>query len=291
MQISIDQAKAFCAVVEKGGYTQAAEFLHKSHSSIIYLIKILEEQCGFSLFDRKSYRNQLTPTGQRIFIKCTEILNKVHELDQLCNELKGDWEPSIKIVFDGILPFYPFLEIYKKFKKEKVPTIVQTYTDYLQDVETTFHKLNADIMISVLPVNSKEVETIYLNSFKNILVAHKDHAIHKSSKKWSIKDLRDFDFLTVRGSGQILGLNTTDFEETASFYLSDFSFKKEAILKKTGFGWLPDHMIESELKSKILKPVHWERKSIHEIQPIICIKKKSSGGKAVQMVLTKLAEF
>jgi DNA-binding transcriptional LysR family regulator len=291
MQISIDQAKAFCAVVEKGRYTQAAEFLNKSHSSVIYLIKILEEQCGFSLFDRKSYRNQLTPAGRRIFIKCTEILSKVQELDQLCHEIKGDWEPSIKIVFDGILPFYPFLEIYKKFKKEKVPTIVQTYTDYLQDVETSFHKLNADMMISVVPVISKELETIYLKSFKNILVAHKDHPIHKVSKKWSVKDLHDFDFLTVRGSGQKLGLNTTDFEDTASFYLSDFSFKKEAILKKTGFGWLPEHMIETELKSKILKPVQWERKSIHEIQPLILVRKKSLSGKAVQMVLAELTEF
>jgi DNA-binding transcriptional LysR family regulator len=291
MQISLDQARAFCAVVDQGGYTQAAEKLHKSHSSLIYLIKIMEEQCGFSLFDRKAYRNQLTPAGKRIFSKCREILNQVHELDQLCTELKGDWEPSVKIVFDGILPFYPFLEIYKKFKTEKIPTVVQTYTDYLHDVESSFYKLNADIMISVLPVESKDLEVIYLPPLKNVLVAHKDHPIHKTSKKWFVKDLHDFYFLTVRSSGQKLGLNTSDFEESASFYLSDFSFKKEAILKKTGFGWLPEHLIQSELKSKTLRPVYWERKSVHEIQPHILVNKKSFGGKAVSLILRQLVEL
>ncbi len=290
MQISLDQARAFCAVVDQGGYTQAAEKLHKSHSSLIYLIKILEEQCGFSLFDRKKYRNQLTPAGKRVFNKCKEILGQVQELGQLCSELKSEWEPSVKIVFDGILPFYPFLEIYKKFKSEKIPTVVQTYTDYLQDVETSFYKLNADMMISVLPIESKELETVDLPTIKNLLVAHKDHPIHKTKKKWTAQDLHEFDFLTVRGSGQKLGLNTSDFEESASFYLSDFSFKKEAILKKTGFGWLPEHMIQSELKSKTLRPVHWERKSVHEIQPIILVNKKSYGGKAVSLIVKQLME-
>lgn len=291
MEISFDQAKAFCTVVECGGYTQAAEKLHKSHSALIYLIKSLEEQCGLALFDRKGYRNKLTSSGERIYNKCIEILSKVDELQMLCGQFKKGWEPSLKIVFDGILPFDPFLQLYKKIKSENIPTIIQTYTDYLEDVEKSFYALKADILISILPIDKKDLQAYPLKSFKTHLVAHKDHPIHKSHKRWSTQDLHSFDFLTIRGSGQKLGLNTDDFEKSASFFLSDFTIKKEAILKKTGFGWLPQHLIESELKSKTLVPVKWDRDNTHKIQPSLYVSSRKEVGAATKLVIDFLNQF
>lgn len=288
MQISIDQAKALCAIVEDGGYTKAAESLHKSHSSLVYLLKGLEEQCGFPIFDRKAYRNTLTPSGRRVYQACSEILGKVNELGRLCEQLNQGWEPSVRIVFDGILPFDPFLKIYKKFKSEKSPTVVQTYADYLQDVEKSYHSLNADIMISVLPVEGRDLEAVPLKTFKSHLVAHKDHPIHQSSRKWTLDELHQFYFLTIRGSNQRFGLNTSEFEQSASFFMSDFSAKKQAIMKEVGFGWLPEHMIETELKNHSLAPIKWERKSTHEVRPIIYIRKQAVGGRAIGLIVDLL---
>lgn len=285
MQISLDQAKAFCAVVDLGGYSKAAEKLYKSHSALVYLIKGLEKQCGFALFDRNAYRNSLTSSGHRVYQLCQEILSKVDELEHLCGQINGGWEAALRIVFDGILPFEPFLKIYKKFKIEKIPTVVQTYADYLQDVEKSFDSLTADIMISVVPVQNRDLLAVHLKPFKSHLVAHKDHPIHDTNKRWSIDELHEFYFLTIRGSDQNLGLNTLEFEESASFFFSDFSVKKEAIMKKTGFGWLPDHMIENEFKNRTLIPIKWERKSTHEIQPIVYLRKNALGGQAIQHIL------
>ncbi|MGZ3773446.1 MAG: LysR family transcriptional regulator [Pseudobdellovibrionaceae bacterium] len=291
MQISIDQARALCAIVETGGYTKAAENLHKSHSSLVYLLKGFEEQCGFSIFDRKAYRNTLTPAGRRVYQACLEILGKVDELGRLCEQLNQGWEPSIRVVFDGILPFEPFLKIYKKFKSDNVPTVVQTYADYLQDVEKSFNTLEADLMISVLPVENQNLEAVPLKSFKSYLVAHKNHSIQQSSKKWSLEELHQFYFLTIRGSNQKFGLNTSEFEKSASFFMSDFSAKKEAIMKELGFGWLPEHMIENELKNHSLLPVKWERKSTHEVRPIIYIRKQAVGGRAISLFVELLKSF
>lgn len=288
MSISLEQAKAFCAVVEQKGYAQAAEYLNKSHSALVYLIKSLESQLNVQVFDRESYRNQLTPTGRRVFQKCKEIMSKVEELDILCQELHDDWEASVKVVFDGIMSIHPFIEIYKEFKLLSIPTIVQTYTDYLQDVEKTFENLQADMMISVSPVKNKNLISFELEPLKIFLVAHKDHPLNKQNKKWTLSEMKQFYFLTVHGDVQLLGLNTSVFEESASFFLSDFSFKKEAIIKKLGFGWLPEHLIESELKNKVLVPVKWERKSESTIQPILYIKKQSTGGQSVKMIKDRL---
>lgn len=291
MDISIDQAKAFCSTVDQGGYTQAAQKLNKSHSALIYLIKSLEQQCGFELFNRKAYRNTLTPSGRRVYLKCLEILNKVDELYLLCGQFKEGWEATLKIVFDGILPFDPFLLLYKKFRTEKIPTIIQTYSEFLEGVETNFEYLNADIMISILPCENKNLKPTYLRPKKMYLVAHKDHPINQKNKKWLHSELENFDFLTIRGSGPKLGLNTGEFEKSASFFLSDFSVKKDAILKKTGFGWLPEHLIPKELKAKTLIPIKWERESQHIIQPIMYMQSQKMSGPAAHLIVESLLEI
>jgi DNA-binding transcriptional LysR family regulator len=291
MNISLDQAKAFCTTVDQGGYVKASHKLRKSHSALIYLIKSLEQQCGFALFNRKEYRNTLTPSGQRVYQKCLEILSKVDELDTLCGQFQKGWEPSLKIVIDGILPFEPFLALYKKFRAEKIPTTIQTYTDFLDGVEKSYDHLGADIMVSVLPIQNRELKPIYLKPQKTYLVAHKDHLIHQSTKKWSVHDLEKFDFLTIRGSGPALGLNTGEFEKSASFFLSDFSVKKDAIIKKTGFGWLPQHLIEKELQTKTLRPIKWERESVKVLQPIFYMNSQKMNGPASQMIIESLQQL
>jgi DNA-binding transcriptional LysR family regulator len=291
MEISIDQAKAFCMTVDCGGYTQAANRLHKSHSSLIYLIKTLEQQCGFDLFNRKGYRNTLTLPGRRIYSKCHEILAKVDELDRLCGQFQAGWEPSLKIVVDGILPFDPFLSLYKKFRAEKISTVIQTYTDFLEGVSRSFDHLDADIMISLLPIEDRNLKPVILRPIKTYLVAHKDYPVHQKNTKWASAELENFDFLTIRGSGSKLGLNTIELEKSASFFLSDFSAKKEAIFKKTGFGWLPHHLIEKELKNKTLIPIKWERESIHILQPILYMKSQTRSGLAAQLIVESLLQM
>ncbi len=288
MDISIDQARAFCQTVDLGGYTQAAQKLNKSHSSLIYLIKSLEQQCGFELFNRSEYRNKLTANGQRVYLKCQELLMKVDELEKLCFQFKEGWESTLKIVFDGLLPFDPFLDLYKKFKVEKIPTVIQTYTEFLEGVETSFDQLKADLMISILPIDSKNLKPVYLKPLKMYLVAHKEHEISKKNKKWRSNELSQFDFLTIRGSGPKLNLNTGEFEKSASFFFSDFTAKKMALIKKTGFGWLPEHLIQSELKSKTLVPIKWERESQHSVQPILYTSSSKGLGPATRMIINEL---
>lgn len=288
MEITLDQAKAFCYVVDCKGYVRAAEKLHKSHSALIYLVESLEQQCGFPLFDRQQYRNKLSTAGERVYSKCNEILGKVNELKELCSQLNNNWEPSLKIILDGILPFNNFLQMHHLFRDKKIPTVIQTYTDYLEGVEETFDKLNADVMISILPMNRHDLKAIFLRPFNSYLVAHKDHQIHQRRTKWSPAELNAFDFLTIRHSGQKLGLNTNEFEKTASFFLSNFSVKKEAILTQAGFGWLPQHLIETELQKKTLIPVRWTRESIHKIQPILYINNSRSIGSAVDLIVKNL---
>lgn len=285
LQFNLEQIKALVAIVDCGGYSKAAQNLNRSHSSLIYSIKGLEEQLKVEIFNREAYRNKLTPAGEKIYLKCRDLLKSAQELSQMGPQFQQEYESKLKIVVDGILPIEPFLKIYHQFQQKNIPTVVQIYTDYLIDVEASSQTLEADIMISVVPLQKYKSWSIdHLPGFKSLLVAHKDHELHQSKKKWKLEELKKFHFLTIRNSGYQMGLNTQELEEQSSFFLSDFHFKKLAIVKKIGFGWLPEHLIENELSHGLLAPIRWERANQHKIQPYLYMRSNSLIHKAQDQI-------
>ena len=54
--ITLEQWRALLAVVEAGGYAQAAKALHKSQSAVTYAVQQIEERLGLKVFGRWSTR-------------------------------------------------------------------------------------------------------------------------------------------------------------------------------------------------------------------------------------------
>jgi DNA-binding transcriptional LysR family regulator len=68
------------AVVEVGTFSKAAELLHITQSAVSQRIKFLEEHFGQQLLDRSGQRLALTTSGQVVFSKAKDILDKEKEL-------------------------------------------------------------------------------------------------------------------------------------------------------------------------------------------------------------------
>ena len=64
------------ASVEAGTFSRAAELLHITQSAVSQRIKFLEEHFGQQLLDRSGQRLALTPSGQVVFAKAKDILEK-----------------------------------------------------------------------------------------------------------------------------------------------------------------------------------------------------------------------
>ena len=61
-QISLDQWRALIAVVDAGGYAQAAQALFKSQSAVSYAVQKIESQLALKAFEIEGRRARLTPT-------------------------------------------------------------------------------------------------------------------------------------------------------------------------------------------------------------------------------------
>ena len=66
-QITLEQWRTLIAVVDAGGYAQAAEILHKSQSAVTYSVQKIESLLNVKAFEIQGRKAQLTPTGQMLY--------------------------------------------------------------------------------------------------------------------------------------------------------------------------------------------------------------------------------
>src|SRR6266542_2140780 len=75
-KISLDHWRSLAAVVDAGGYAQAAKSLHKSQSSVTYAVQQVESQLGVKAFRIDGRKAVLTPTGQLLYRRARALLDE-----------------------------------------------------------------------------------------------------------------------------------------------------------------------------------------------------------------------
>ena len=262
---SLEQARALDALARAGTFAGAAKLLRRGHTSVLYLLSTLEDTLGFPVLDRSGYRTRLTPRGRRVLEGCRALLGAEATLATAIAELRAGWEPTVTVVFDGIVPIDPLLRAVGRLVDQKVPTRIDVRAEFLAGVEATFERDAADVMIAVLPPRATDLATIDLAPLQASLVARSDHPLARG--RHDERALTSHLLLTVRGSDPRLDLSTARIETRSTVLLNDFASKRAAILAGIGYGWLPDAMIAAELAKGRLRRIRWARDSTHVFHP------------------------
>src|ERR1700760_4549778 len=101
-RISLEQWRALQAVVEAGGYAQAAEALHKSQSTV-------------------------TPAGQVLYRRARSLLEEANALERGAAEMARDWQPEIRIAVEVLFPTWLLLECLAEFARERPETRIEVF--------------------------------------------------------------------------------------------------------------------------------------------------------------------
>jgi len=283
--VTLDQARALDALDRRETFTRAAAELGRGHTSVLYAIRTLEDALGFAVLDRTGYRTRLTSSGRRVLEGCRTLLEAEAKLASTIVELRAGWEPSVCVVFDGIVPIEPLLRAVGQLITDEVPTRIDVRAEFLAGVEDSFARNAGDLMIAVIPPREPGLVAVELPLLSASLVARADHPLVRGHHDEHA--LRRHLLLTVRGSDPRLDLPTSGIESRSTVHLNDFASKRAAILAGIGFGWLPDVMIASELAAGRLRRVRWSRASTHVFHPRLY--HRGSAGRAVRQLVTALA--
>ncbi|MGK3114594.1 LysR family transcriptional regulator [Candidatus Pantoea formicae] len=97
MKYSPESLEAFVQTVASGSFSAAARALAKSQSTISSAVANLEDDLGFTLFDRSGRHPVLTEQGQRALAQVQQILAASQRLDELAVRLSQGVEPRLSL--------------------------------------------------------------------------------------------------------------------------------------------------------------------------------------------------
>ena len=102
--IALDQWRALIAVVDSGGYAQAADALHKSQSSVTYAVQKIESVLGVSAFEIQGRKAVLTSTGHMLYRRALALVGEAGDLELAARKLSAGWEAEIGLAVEVLYP-------------------------------------------------------------------------------------------------------------------------------------------------------------------------------------------
>ncbi|HWM27010.1 MAG TPA: LysR family transcriptional regulator, partial [Woeseiaceae bacterium] len=108
-RISLEQWRCLIAVVDAGGYAQAAAALHKSQSSVTYAVQKLEALLGVEAFVIEGRKAVLTPTGRMLYRRARVLLEDAGGLERAARKSSAGWEAEIWLAVEILFPAWLLL--------------------------------------------------------------------------------------------------------------------------------------------------------------------------------------
>src|SRR5438552_17967041 len=102
--ITLDQLRAFVAVVEEGSFSAAARKLRRVQSAISTAMANLENQLGVPIWDRTTKIAKLTDQGHAVLAAARRVLLDVAALKRVPPVLVLGLEASVSLCIDAIFP-------------------------------------------------------------------------------------------------------------------------------------------------------------------------------------------
>lgn len=251
--VTLEQWRTLVAVVDAGGYAQAAELMHKSQSALTYAVQKLEAQLGVEAFTIQGRKAVLTPIGQMLYRRAHALLGEAAGAEKAAKTLSAGWEAEIRIAVEILFPTWLLLGCLDRFGTESPHTRIEVIESVLGGTGEALLQGQADLAIA------PQVPPGFLGDpllrFRGIPVAHPDHPLHRLGRPLTLRDLRAYRHLVVRDSGSRRDTRALSLEVEQRWTVSSMSTSILAARLGYGFAWFPEDQIRDELKAGTLKPL------------------------------------
>lgn len=286
--ISLDQWRSLLAVVDAGGYAQAAEQLHKSQSAVTYAVQKIESLLGVKAFEIQGRKAVLTQTGQLLYRRALALVGEAAELERAAKKLSAGWEAEITIAAEVLFPTWLLFDCLSTFGQESPHTRIEVIESVLGGTPEALLKGEADIAIA--PRIPPGFMGDLLMRMPVMAVAHPEHSLHQLGRKVTLRDLRKHRHITVRDSGSTRDRRAVTVEVDQRWTVSNMSSAIEALALGYGFAWLPEERIRRELQAGLLKPLPLREGSERSVDLYLIVADPEFAGPGVRRLVEILRE-
>ncbi len=250
MNIDYNLYKIFLYLFEEKSISKTASKLYVSQPAISYSLKELENQLGYTLFNRNSKGIEPTNEAKELYRYVSTAFNILKGAEEHIQNLNNLDIGNIRIGVSNVLPALYITEIVSKFR-DLFPgikfIILNANTSELLDMLLT---KKIDIALDILPINvNSDISKEALTSFDNYFVFNKNN----------FNDIRITDITDLKKYNLILPSMGTNLRSRLDDYLKNKNVELDSVIEVSnmdtmlrlvnngiGIGYLPGKFIEYE---------------------------------------------
>ncbi|SFH85518.1 transcriptional regulator, LysR family [Pseudomonas guineae] len=288
-RVTLDQWRTLQAVVDHGGFAQAADVLHRSQSSVSYTVARMQEQLGVPLLRIDGRKAVLTEAGDVLLRRSRQLVKQASQLEDLAHHMEQGWEAEVRLVVDAAYPNARLVRALTAFMPQSRGCRVRLREEVLSGVEEVIKEGTADLAISALNIPGflgAEMSTVEF-----VAVAHPDHPLHRLQRVVTFQDLETQMQVVIRDSGRQQPRDIGWLGAEQRWTVGSLSTAASFVSSGLGFAWLPRHLIERELKDGQLKLLPLEQGGSRNPLFYLYSNKDTPLGPATQILVELIQRF
>ena len=254
---TLEQWRILQEVADAGSYLQAADKLHRSHSSLNHAVTKLQRQLGVQLVESSGRKTRLTPIGEQLIRRARLILDETHAMESLAQTIEAGWESELTLAVDIQYPRDLLAKVLSEFASQSQGTWLSVVDVFLASAGKSIHEATADLVISQVLPEGFIGEPIYRVDM--IPVARADHPIFVDRVgPVRARELESHLQITPL-SPEATSTYKTGWQKSKQRWLvENFDAVLSLVRAGAGFAWLTLDNVQSHLKSGELRIIDLE---------------------------------
>ncbi len=247
--LSLHSLACLDAVASEGGFQAAAARMHRTHSAVFAAIRQLEARAGVALLDRSGYRVTLTEAGRAFHQRARRVLAECDTLLELTGQLRRGEETDLRVVVGDLTPVASVLPMLKRFFASFPQTRLHLQFETLGGPQERLFAGEADLIVHHADPADPRLERAKLMSVTLVPVAAPGFLPFPLTRNLSPASMKDLVQCILRDSATQPGASYHVIPDAHSWTVADQQTKKDLILNGMGWGHMPLHLVERELRS------------------------------------------
>lgn len=235
------------AVIDCGGFADAAEHLHISQSAISYTIAKLQEQLGISVLKIEGRKARLTMAGRELLERSRHLIKDAAELEIFAENLRSGWESEVRLAITQDLPTGMLMGALRRFAQHRGNVRVSLKEAGMAEAEKALFERTVDLVIS--PAVPFGFHGSPLVELEYVAAAHSDSSLFKLGREIDSHDLERHIQIVIadtqdnryKGKSRPPGLSQ-------QWSVCNFDTAIAALCEGIGYAWLPKHRVEKCMK-------------------------------------------
>lgn len=283
LRSSIDQWQVLAAVVDAGGFAQAAARLHRSQSAVSYALAQLQESLGVRLLEMQGRRAELTPAGRELLRRSRVVVEQFARLEALSRAIDTGWESELALVVDAAFPQAALLGILGELRATCPDTTLALADAVLSGAEEAITEGTADVVVTTRVPPGFLGD--WLMDVSMLAVAAPAHPLHTLGRTLTLDDLALHTQVVVRDSGRTQPRDEGWLGAQHRWTVASLESSHAAVRAGLAYAWLPSHLVTADLAAGSLMPLPLAVGGLRRMALYVVLVKGETAGPAARRAL------